>query len=299
MGFQLEIKGDVQLPETPTWDERIEKLYWTDLDSGDVHRYDPADRTEEVWHTGKTIGSAILCDDVHKLLCVLADGIYLLDLESKKLEFLCDPADGDRSLRYSDSRVDAAGRIYTSTVALTYGSDAYTPDQTGSFYCVELDGGIHVIEKAINQYNTITWNIDNTRLYAADTYNECLIAYPYSVDQGVLGQGEVVLDFKESYGMPDGMSVDQEGNLYICHWTGQVSVWDRNLNEKQPIPFPTPQVTCGGFGGADLKDFYVGSGSWGYSLQEKEEHPGCGGFFVMKNPVPGRMYYKYPVRKSI
>ena len=80
MKFESKIKCNVQLPETPTWDNRIQKLYWTDLDSGDVHRYDPENGEEEVWHTGQIIGSAVGCDVLDKLLSVLQDGVYLLDL---------------------------------------------------------------------------------------------------------------------------------------------------------------------------------------------------------------------------
>lgn len=293
MQFTHVIEGNVQLPETPTWDERIQKLYWTDLDSGDVHRYDPETKSDEVWHTGQPIGSAVCCDDINKLLCILKMGVYLLNLCTGELAFIADPANEDDKVRYSDSRVDAAGRIYVSTVALTYGSDAYTPDQAGGFYCIERDGTIKTIEKKINQYNTIIWNKDSTKMYAADTYNECLIAYDYDVERGVISPGKKVLDFKDNYGMPDGMSMDAEDNLYICHWTGCISVWDRDLNEQERILFPTPQVTCGGFGGSDMKDFYVGSGSWNYNEQDKKEHPGCGGFFVGRSPVEGMPYHKY------
>lgn len=293
MEFIQKIPGNVQLPETPTWDERIQKLYWTDLDSGDVHRYDPDSGKEEIWHTGEMIGSAIPCDDLNKLLCVLKSGVYLLDLQTEKLEFVADPANGNPAVRYSDSRVDAAGRLYVSTVATTYGSDAYTPDQTGGFYCLERDGTVKVIDPAINQYNTVIWNCDNSKMYVADTYNECLLAFDYSVEKGVLSKGRKLLDFRGNYGMPDGMSMDVDDNLYICHWTGQISVWNHDLQEQELISFPTPQVTCGGFGGKDMKDFYVGSGSWGYSEQDKFDHPGCGGFFVARSEIAGMPYYRY------
>lgn len=293
MDFIQKIDSNVQLPETPVWDERIQKLYWTDLDSGDVHRYDPVNGEEEVWHTGEMIGSAIPCDDLDKLLCVLRSGIYLLDLPTGRLTFIADPANGNQKMRYSDSRVDAVGRLYVSTVATTYGSDAYTPDQTGGFYCLETDGTIKVINPSINQYNTIIWNRENTKMYVADTYNECLLAFDYSLKDGVRSEGKIVLDFKGNYGMPDGMSMDIDDNLYICHWTGCISVWDCNLNERQAIPFPTPQVTCGGFAGKDMRDFYVGAGSWNYSTKEKLSYPGCGGFFVAHTETIGMPYHRY------
>ncbi len=296
MDFSLKIGGCVELPETPTWDARIQKLYWTDLGSGDVHCYDPVTESEKVWHTGQQIGSAIPCDDPDKLLCVLQHGIYLLDLSSGKLALLADPAKGNPAVRYSDSRVDAAGRIYASTVALTYGSDEYTPDQTGSFYCVERDGTIKVIDPVINQYNTVLWNKNSTTMYVADTYNETLLAYDYNLAFGVCSAFRTVLSFKGNFGMPDGMTMDEDDNLYICHWSGKISVWDKNLKPKDALSFPTPQITCGGFGGVDMKDFYVGSGSWHYDEEEKSKFPGCGGIFMARSDVAGMPYHMYKTK---
>lgn len=293
MDFKPTINCNVQLPETPTWDSRIEKLYWTDLGSGDIHRYDPKTGADEVWHTGQSIGSAIPCDDLNRLLCVLRDGVYLLDLPTGALTLIADPSNGDPSVRYSDSRVDAVGRIYVSTVALSYGSKNYTSDQTGGFYCIERDGTVKVIDPVINQYNTVIWNRDSSKMYVADTFNECLLSYDYDLAVGVISKGKKVLNFQGSCGMPDGMSMDVEDNLYICHWTGQISVWDRDLNEKEHIPFPTPQVTCGGFGGKDMHDFYVGSGSWNYSQNDKKKNPGCGGFFKAHSAIAGMPYHIY------
>ena len=157
------------------------------------------------------------------------------------------------------------------------------------------DGTVKVIEPAINQYNTVLWNRDGSRMYAADTYNETLVAYDYDPAVGVVSPGRTVLDFRGGLGMPDGMSMDAEDNLYICHWSGRISVWDKELNALPPITFPTPQVTCGGFAGRDMRDFYVGAGSWGYGPEDRKTYPGCGGFFMGRSAVPGNPYHIYRI----
>ena len=47
MGFELAIDSRVVLAETPIWDPRLKKLYWTDLFEGTVHRFDPATGQDE------------------------------------------------------------------------------------------------------------------------------------------------------------------------------------------------------------------------------------------------------------
>jgi sugar lactone lactonase YvrE len=49
MKFKLLVDADVTIAETPIWDKRIQKLYWTDSLKGEIHRYDPVTNKEEVW----------------------------------------------------------------------------------------------------------------------------------------------------------------------------------------------------------------------------------------------------------
>ena len=62
MRFELIIDSRCSIAETPIWDERIGKWYWTDLFTGDVHRYDPISGADESFPTGGIIGSAIPCE---------------------------------------------------------------------------------------------------------------------------------------------------------------------------------------------------------------------------------------------
>ena len=67
MKFNLVINSNIELAETPVWDDRLQKLYWTDLFSGDVHLFDPATGEDKFWKTNKIIGSAIPCEQLGKV----------------------------------------------------------------------------------------------------------------------------------------------------------------------------------------------------------------------------------------
>lgn len=283
----------VELAETPIWDPRIKKLYWTDLFTGDVHRFDPQTGNDEVFKTGKLIGSAIPCDDVDKLLVAVEGGLYILDTVTESMQFIVDPDNGNDQNRYNDTRVDANGRIFASSVSKLYGTDYYTPDMLGNFYMVDVDGSVKTIETGINQYNGIVWNSGNTKMFVVDTYNQLLIEYNYDINYGPVSEKRTAIDFKEQ-GMPDGMSIDEDDNLYICHWTGIISVWDKNMNLKETIEFPVEYVCCGGFGGEDMKDFYVASSKYCYTEEDLKRNVGAGGLFAARSQVRGTLdnYYK-------
>lgn len=290
--FRLAIDARVELAETPIWDERIGRWYWTNLFNGDVHRFDPENGTDEVFPTGKLIGSAIPTTDVNKLLASLEDGLHLLDLTDGSLRFLVDPENGNPNNRYNDTRVDARGRVFMSSVSKLYGTSQYSPDMTGGFYMVDTDGSVHTIEKGINQFNAMVWNRDDTKMFVVDTYNQTLLCYDYDINQGIVSPAKTVIRFGK-LGMPDGISIDVEDNLYICHWTGQISIWNSQLSLIKTVPFPVEYACCGGFGGADCKDFFVASSKYCYSPEELLKNPGAGGIFAARTDIRGTLDHFY------
>lgn len=294
MDFELILDGRVELAETPIWDSRIGKLYWTDLFAGVVHQFDPESGDCLTFGGGGLIGSAVPCMDSGKLLCALDTGIYLLDMKDGSRELVADPNNGNAQNRYNDTRVDKAGRIFTSTVSKKYGTEEYEPDMLGDFYMIDRDGTVKIICEGINQFNGIVWNKDNTKMFVIDTYHERLLEYPYDLELGPIGEGREVLSFKGVQGMPDGMSIDIEDRLYICHWTGKISVWDHSYTHIEDIPVPVEYACCTGFGGEDMTDLYVATSKYCYGPKELEKNPGAGGIFKGKVSVPGRADNYYP-----
>ena len=286
--FKLLIDADVELAETPIWDSRVERWYWTDLFSGDVHCYDPKHGGETVHPTNSYIGSAIPTTDPEKLLVSLTNGLHILDLTNNSLKFIADPEHGNVQNRYNDTRVDSRGRVFMSSVSKLYGTSAYQPDMLGGFYMVERDGSVRVIEEKINQFNAMVWNRDDSRMYVVDTYNQTLLAYDYDPDKGPVSPSRVVLEFgKLGLGMPDGINIDENDTLYVCHWTGQISVWDNALQPMGVIPFPVEFACCGGFGGPDMRDFLVASSKYCYAPDALAKNPGAGGIFAARSAVRG------------
>ena len=225
MGFELALDCKVVLAETPIWDPRLKKLYWTDLFEGAVHRYDPATGQDECAETRGMIGSAIPCETPGRLLVAIDDGLMLLDFATGKLEPVAAPQPNTGEFRYNDTRCDAAGRIFTSTVSKFLTEPHFDPDvMTGKFYMVDLDGAVVTLVDKLVQYNTILFDNRNENMYVVDTHNKKLLRFGYSLAKGAFGKPEVVISFDD---MPDGASVDANDNLYVCHWSEKrhISVW--------------------------------------------------------------------------
>ena len=297
MNFKLAIDSRVVLAETPIWDPRINKLYWTDLFKGTVHRYDPSSGQDESIETGGYIGAAIPSSDANKLLVAVPDGMMLLDFKTGSLSLIAAPQPNTGEYRYNDTRCDSAGRIFTSSVSNLFTEPSFDPNtMTGKFYMIDTDGTVITLVDKMVQYNTIFFNNQNTNLYAVDTYNKKLLRFDYSTEEGASGDPEVVIEFED---MPDGVSVDIQNNIYVCHWgtNKRISVWNLdNYKFIKNIPFPVKNICCGGFAGDDMRDFYVATSNFWLPDGDPDIDAGAGGLFMGRSEVAGTPERFYIIR---
>ena len=297
MDFKLAIDSRVELAETPIWDPRINKLYWTDLFTGAVHRYDPISGKDESVETGSFIGSAIPTNITNKLLVSINAGIMLLDFSTGKLELIAAPQPNTGEYRYNDTRCDAKGRVFTSTVSTLFTDPKFDPaTMTGKFYMIDTDGSITTLVEKLVQYNTIFFDNQNKNLYAVDTYYKKLLRFDYTLDDGAYGDPEIVINFED---MPDGVCVDSQNNIYVCHWSEKkhISVW--NLNNYQfikNISFPVKNICCGGFAGNNMTDLYVATSKFWLPEGDPDFEAGAGGIFLAKSEIPGVPEHFYTIR---
>ena len=165
MEFKLVHDVNVELAETPIWDPRNGCMYWTALFEGKIGEWNPETKMERRWDTGgKWLASAIPAQDISKLLVVMEGGAFLMDKETGKFDLIANPEPNKPQNRFNDSRVDARGRIFINSVSKAFATPAFTEDQKGSFYMVEKDGKVTVIEEEIIQYNTQVWTADNKKM---------------------------------------------------------------------------------------------------------------------------------------
>jgi len=289
MEFRTVINKRAELAETPFWDDKTNTLYWTDLFTGVVHRFDPATGQDEEFPTGKAIGCAIPCTS-GKVLCILEDGLYKLDPDDGSVELLL-AVEADRTeYRFNDAGCDAAGRVFISSTSKHYGTPVYKPDMKGSFYMVERDLSLKVIVPEMEHYNGICFSADNKTMYVVDSYNFSVLAFPYDTEAGPTGEPEVLIKVPEEYFAIDGLAIDEEANLYLSTWSGWLLKYASATGDLlERTQMGCPYISCPGFGGADRKDLYLTTSVWGYGEAELSKYPDAGGIYMARVSVPGRI----------
>ncbi len=268
-----------ELGEGPVWDDRLNRICWIDIRNGHVHELDVNNNQLKTIQLGKLVGSIALCDDGN-LLVAKEDGLVILDRYGHSVFYDGGiPPHSIGKFRFNDGKCDAAGRFWIGTM-----SD-HEVENAGSFYLV--DGWLK-FEKVIEQVtipNGMAWSKERNRFFFIDTPKSNVMSYSFDTEYGRISDPRIVFSIPESEGYPDGMTIDEEGMLWIAHWGGwQVTRWDPIKGKKLlSVNIPTSKVTSCTFGGKDLNDLYITTARTGLSERQLKDEPLAGSLFVFRN----------------
>ena len=139
-------------------------------------------------------------------------------------------------------------------------------------------------EGAITISNGLAWSLDHKVLYYIDTPTLEVVGYDFDMENGNITNKRTIINIPKEEGFPDGMTIDNEGMLWIAHWGGwQVTRWNPSTGKKlSAIKLPVSNVTSCIFGGESMKDLYITSARKGLSVAELEKQPLAGSLFVIK-----------------
>lgn len=93
----------------------------------------------------------------------------------------------------------------------------------GSLFTFGLDGKVLKHFDQIDIANGLAWTSDNKTFYYIDSFTYRVDAFDYDINAGKISNRRVAFDFKANgeEGIPDGMTIDANGNLWIAVFAGK------------------------------------------------------------------------------
>src|SRR5258706_4819141 len=206
----LDLKAE--LGEGPIWHAPSQRLYWVNIMAGEVHLYDPKTNTDRFLLVGQSVGT-VVPRRTGGVMLALNHGFASLDLDSGAVTMLVDPEKHLPENRFNDGKCDPAGRFWAGTM-LNGATESDPPH--GSLYSLDASGQVRQRLGRIRISNGICWSLDKTTMYFVDSPDRRVDAFDYDDATGEIGNRRVAVTVGRDYGMPDGMTIDAGGMLWVA-----------------------------------------------------------------------------------
>jgi sugar lactone lactonase YvrE len=266
------------LGEGPCWDADREALIWVDILAGTVHvDRDGASRAIEV---GGHVGAAVPCAG-GGLALVRGLGFGVLDLDAEELQTVALVPGDDTLTRFNDGKADPAGRFWAGTMRYDEASGG------GALYRLDEDGPRAVLE-GVTVCNGIAWTPAGDRMYHIDSPTRRVAAYDVDPATGDLVGRSIAVVTGAFAGVPDGMTLDDDGNLWIAFFGGAaVRCFSPagELLEVLELPVTNPTSCC--FAGPERDRLCITTARYGLSPHALRDEPAAGSVLMAEPGVRG------------
>jgi sugar lactone lactonase YvrE len=266
-----------QLGEGPVWDATNNTIIWLDILQGEIHQHNIYTKQHSIFQVGEMIG-CIAPKEHGGFIAGMENGIAFIDIVNNIIQHITNPEKGLGN-RFNDGKCDAAGRFWAGTMSKS------EEKNKGSLYVMETDLSLKKKIDNVTISNGLAWNDASTVMYYIDTPTNYVFAFDFNIENGELTNQRIAVDITHEQGFADGMTIDEEGMLWIAFYDGwRVARYDPNTGKLlQQVELPVANVTCCTFGGDNLNDLYITTASKGMSEEALAEQPHAGNLFIIPN----------------
>ncbi len=269
--------------ESPVWSPREQALYWVDITGQKIHRFHPANGTNETFHLPEPV-TALALRAKGGLVLSLRKAFALFDLESQHLTYLGNPEVDRPDNRFNDAKCDRQGRFWAGTMG-----DVHWDEPSGALYRLDPDGSITRLQDQVICANGMGWSPDNRTMYFTESFRYAVFAYDFDATAGTITNRRVFAEVDQaSGGFPDGLTVDAEGHVWSVHnAVGRVVRYTPDGRIERTIELPVPRPCGCTFGGEGFDTLYITTACETLTPEQLAKFPLSGSLFAAKPGVRG------------
>ena len=240
-------------PEGPSFD-RDGNLWFVDIPFGRIFRVSPKGEWElalqyDGWPNGfkfHTDGTAYICD--------YRKGLLRFDPKTGRLETILDTAYSESFKGLNDLHFASNGDLYFTDQGQTG-----IADPSGRVFRLRANGALERLVTNIPSPNGITLSTTEKHCYVAVTRAQQVWRLPLMAD-GSMSKTGVAIQLSGGAAGPDGIEMDSENGLLVCHlgvgiWRFDANMLPTHLIYSEHHHHHHLANLC--FGGPDLKSLYI------------------------------------------
>ena len=252
--------------EGPVWDKRG-FLYVSDEETNKIFRVYTDGHKEELISLGDPDGNTY--DRQLRLLdCASVLRAIIQISPDGKYTILADRYQGKKFNSPNDVVLGPDGAIYFTdpTLDLPQGEKQELPFR--GVYRLDEKGDVNLLTKELSQPNGLAFSPDGKHFYVDDSELRNIRVYDV-VAGGTLANGRIFAEEPggKGDGVPDGMRVDRQGNIYVTGPEG-IWVWDAQGHHLGTIVVPEQPANLT-WGDGDYQTLYVTATKSLYKLRTK------------------------------
>jgi sugar lactone lactonase YvrE len=272
------VNPGMSLGEGPSWDADACRLYWVDILENRIYRHDPGNGRTESWTTPEPVGFVVAGED-GRLLAGFKSGLHdvTLGIDGTLTASRIDRIDGHRDeVRFNDATRDRDGRIW----ACTLGGSAEQP--LGAYYLYDTELNRRTVDRSYLVANGPALSPDGRLVYTVESTGHPGRPKGVYVSRigasGELERQRLLIDWDAHASSPDGVVTDDDGNLWLGEFGGNVlRCFSAAGEQTAAIALPAWNVTKAAFGGERGDLLYVTSARHGVDDETLARYPDTGG----------------------
>ena len=277
------------LGEGTLWVKEHNSIYFVDIKKKRIHILNIKNQKRKTIYLNKQIG---FLAHIKKNIFILGleRELRIFDLKSKKIIKSITIENNLPKNRINDGKTDHKGRLWFGTM-----DNPERSIKKGSLYC--LDGNLNLRKVDSNYFITNgPAFLDDNNFYHTDSRSK--VIYKIKINKSFkIIKKKIFVKLKTDEGSPDGMTLDNKKNLWVCHFNGAcISVFDKKGKKIHKVNFPAKNITNCTFGGKNNKELFVSSATKSMLRKDYKKYRYSGSFFSIKTNMSGKLSKSYKVK---
>ena len=274
------------LGEGTLWVKEHNSIYFVDIKKKKICSLNIKNKKKKILKVNKEVGFIAHIKD-HIFILGLQGELRIQNLKSKKVLKSIPIEPKIKLNRINDGKTDPAGNLWFGTM-----DNLERKIEKGSLYKLNKDLKLTRVDKNYRITNGPAF-IDQYNFYHTDSPKKTIYKIKINKNNKIVSKN-IFKKFSLDEGVPDGMTLDKNKNLWVAHFHGAcVSVFNQKAKLIHRIQFPAKNITNCAFGGKNTKELFVSTATKGMNKADLRKFRYSGFFFSVKTNVRGVLQKKF------
>ena len=273
-------KAKTILGEGTLWVPPQNSIYFVDIKKKNILTFNIKTKKKKIIKVNKEIG---FLSHIKKNIFILGlkSELRFVNLKNKKIIKSIQIEKSKPLNRINDGKTDSQGRLWFGTM-----DNSKRKIKNGSLYCLDKKLILHKVDTNYYITNGPAFINKYTFLHT-DSRRKIIFKIKINKNFKIVKKTKFI-KFSKKDGSPDGMTIDNKKNIWVCHFGGGcITVYNLKGTRIHKIKLPAKNITNCTFGGINKDELFVTSALKGMKKKEIKKFSLSGSLFKIKTNSKG------------